>query len=669
MSDRPHRLVSGSAAALAVCALLCAVPAFAQGGVGAGSGSGGQGTTIVTSSGVPSAPTVLPDGTGVISGTITDVSTGAPIVGAVVSLSVASRASIGRDVREITDGRGRFVFTKLPAHDDYQVSAAMPGYFNGSYAQTSQRPNTPRIAITDGQWFPNANIALSKGGSIAGTVLDERGEPVVGIFVHVFAQVLVSGVHQLASGPSATTDDRGMYRIANLGAGDYIVSVPSVAATVPSSVGTVTGTAIPFATFDPDSLSRLAIGKYPIPPPPQDGRRFTYPATYATDAPTPARATPIRLALGEARTNVDLRLTPAAAGTIRGRVDGVPEGVPALTLRLLPTGIEGLGIGSEAGTAMVAADGSFTFLNVAPGTYAIDVRKASMEFSYSGGGSDFNPRLPLPPGANSFSISSNTVESGPAGVQATTTSISRGDESDLWGHASVTVGGGDIASVVVPLHHGSKLAGHATRESKDPTKLGSQPLLGVRAEPADGSPSTGLVPSARLLDDPMDFELTGVTPGRYVLRFPRQVAGWAVKSITIGGEDFTYRPIEVSDGRDVTNIAVVLTDQAPTLNGVVRNSDPAIKETSAIVFPVEPDQWANYGLTPVRVKTATANPQGNFHLSTLPEGEYFVVAVPTADVDAWQDPEFLKLAARTAMRVSLKWGQSATADAPLVRVR
>jgi hypothetical protein len=671
MSLRLHRLVpvTGIAAVL-VGALATTTPALAQGGGGlVGSGSGTPPASVITSSGAPLTPAVLPDGTGTISGTIVDELTGAPLIGAVVSLSVASRAAIGRNIREITDGRGRFAFTKLPAHDDYQVAAAMPGYFDGTYGQTSLRPpsTTPRIALGEGQWFPNANISLGKGGSISGTVYDERGEPVVGVFVHVFAQVLVSGLKQLASGPSATTDDRGAYRIPNLGPGDYLVSVPSVAATVPVAAGTVTGSTIPYATFDPDSLARLALGKYPIPPPPQDGRRFTYPPAYAPDAPTPARATAVQLALGEARPNVDIRLAPAPGSTIRGRVEAPVDPLPSITLRLLPAGLENLGVGGEAATAMVAPDGSFTFLNVAPGAYTIDVRRTSMEFSYSATGGS-TQRLPLPPGSNSFSINTGSVDSAPAGVQYTSTTISRGEESDLWGRASVTVAG-DVTSVIVPLRHGSTIAGRGTRETKDPVNNAAPFPLGLRAEPADGSPSTGLAPNSRPLDDPMAFELSGLTPGRYVLRFSRQAPGTIVKAITIAGEDFTDRPIDLTDGRDVTNVAVVFTDQVPMLNGTVRPGEATNKDLSVIAFPVQPDQWSNYGLTPVRIKTSSASAQGSFHLSSLPEGDYFVVAVPTSDVDAWQDPEFLKTAARTAARVSLKWGQSATVEAPLVRVR
>ena len=631
-----------------------------------GSTNGQAGLTappsVAISTGVPLSQAALPEGTGAISGTVVDTATGAPLVGAVVSLSVASRAAIGRGAREVTDGRGRFLFTRLPARDDYQVNAARPEYFDGAYGQTSLRPAPARITLSDGQWFSTANIALSKGGAISGVVLDEHGDPVVGVYVHVLAQVSVGGTKQLASGPVTLTDDRGLYRIAALGPGDYLVSVPSVSATVPDSAPSVIGTATPYATFDADALSRAVIGKYPIPPPAENGRRLAYPAIYAPDATSPARATAVTLAFGESRTGVDVTLTPVPAFAISGRVEGLTDPLPGLTLRLLPTGLEGLGNGNEAATAMVAADGSFTFLNVPAGAYAIDFRRSVMEFTY---GLTNSPRLPFAPGTNSSSSSSNTVESAGAGVQSTTTSTGRAH--DLWGRATVTVNTADVTGLVLPLRHGAKITGHITHDAKDKPPTGTV-FLTARAEPANGSPLTGMVLTGQPIDAAMNFELDGVPPGQYVLRLTRPT-GSLVEAITVDGQDVTNGPLDLTEGRDLSNVQVTLTDQVPTLSGTVRNLDAATKGTAVVAFPVEPDQWTNYGLTPVRIRSSSTTGQGAFHVTSLPAGEYYVLAVPATDAEAWQDPAFLKQAARVATRVSLKWGQTTTADLSLVHVR
>ena len=625
-------------AAITASLLILVAPAVAvaqgQGGGGAGQAGGSSGVTVMT--GAPSTQPNLPEGAGAISGGVVDATTGAPLVGAIVTLSVASRASVTRAPRETTDSRGRFLFTKLPAHDDYQLSAAMPGYFDASYGQTSLRPASTMLVLTEGQSIQNADLSLTKGGSIAGTVLDEHGDPVVGVYVHVLAEVLVGGARQSASGPVATTDDRGMYRVAGLSPGDYLVSVPSVASAVPAAASAGLNAA-PVAMFDVETLSRLALGKYPIPPPPRNGQPLTYPVTYAPDATSPARATPVTLAVGESRSGVDVRLEPVPVSRVSGRVDGPPEALTGLTLRLLPAGLEHLGSGAETATALVAPGGSFVFLNVPAGSYTIDVRRALMEFTYSAGGGS---HLPFPPGTNSYSINSGSVEAAPPGVQYSSTTF--GNAMGFWGRATVVVAGGDVSGVVVPLRLGATVSGHVIHERKDTSKPPGRPsFLAARAEPANGSPDTGLARQSQPPQDPDDFLLEGLTPGQYVLRF-NQPAGTLVKSVVFDGADFTHRPLNLADGHDATNVQVTFTDNLPTLTGSIHGADAVLKTAIVIAFPVEPDQWSNYRLTPNRIKTSRPSAAGTFRFSTLPEGDYYLIAVPGSgsarEIDAWQDP-------------------------------
>lgn len=642
--------------------------AYAQGGGGIGQGGGAPTSVTVMSGGPPSTMPNLPEGAGAISGVVVDRTTGTPLVGATVTLSVASRASVTRAPRETTDSRGRFLFTKLPVRDDYQLSAAMPGYFNTSYGQTSLRPVSTSLILAEGQWIQNADLSLTKGGSIAGTVLDEHGEPVVGVYVHVLAEVLVGGTKQPASGPVTITDDRGMYRIAGLGAGDYLVSVPSVASAVPAS--TPAGpNAAPVAAFDVETLSRLALGKYPIPPPPRNGQRLTYPVTYAPDATSPAHATPVTLAVGESRSGIDIRLEPVPASRVTGHVEGPAEALKGLTLRLLPAGLENLGAGAETATTLVAPGGSFAFLNVPAGSYTIDVRRALMEFTYSAGGG--GSRLPFPPGINGYSINTGSVEATAPGIDYSSTTFS--DATGFWGRAPVVVAGSDVSDVVVPLRLGATVGGHVIHERKDASKPPGRPaFLAPRAEPANGRPETGLARQGQPPQDPDDFLLEGLTPGQYVLRF-NQPPGTLVKSIVLEGADFTHRPLNLSDGQNATNVQVTFTDNLPILTGSIRGADATLKTAIVIAFPVEPDQWSNYGLTPDRIKTSRPSGTGIFRFSTLPEGDYYLIAVsgsgPAGEIDAWQDPAYLRQAAQVATRVSVKWGQTTNADVTLERVR
>jgi hypothetical protein len=248
--------------------------------------------------------------------------------------------------------------------------------------------------------------------------------------------------------------------------------------------------------------------------------------------------------------------------------------------------------------------------------------------------------------------------------------MTAGPGAPFWARVPVNVGATGVTGLVVPLKRGVTISGRFTREVKTPSNSpGAAPrFYGPRAEPANGNLATGMARSNQIPDDPNDLELEGVVPGAYVLRFGAP-GGSLVKSIRINGEDFTYRPIDLTDGRDLTNVQVTFTDDVPTVNGAVRITDSTIKQVTVLTFPVEPDQWSNYGLTPVRIKSTSPNAQGQFHLTSLPEGEYYAIALPTAEADGWSDPALLKRLAQIATRISLKWGQTTAVDLTAMHIR
>jgi hypothetical protein len=102
----------------------------------------------------------------------------------------------------------------------------------------------------------------------------------------------------------------------------------------------------------------------------------------------------------------------------------------------------------------------------------------------------------------------------------------------------------------------------------------------------------------------------------------------------------------------------------PTVTGIVRDGQglPAEAAAAVIAFPVEPQAWAAYGLTPRRIKSASTSSSGSFEMTTLPAGEYYLLAVPASQRLAWQDPEFLMRMAPAATRVRVQWGDTTAQD-------
>jgi hypothetical protein len=621
---------------------------------------------------VPSVPTVsLPSqpetrgqkptppptrGTAAISGVVVDGFTNQPIAGAFVTIGSSVRGVVPTPSRLATDGQGRFVFARLPA-GTYSVSAAKLGYGLGRYGQIDPGATAPGrpIRLAEGQWFADARIVIWRPGAISGTITDEAGEPVVGTPVRVLAQVMIAGRQQLAAGSAARTDDRGRYRIAGLAKGRYVVMVPSVQAAVPADAAAQLDD--PAITIDP--ANRLIVGGYVTPPPPSRAG-WVYPITFFPAVRTIADATSIDLDHGEDRANIDVQLAPVRSVSVSGLVQGPAGAEPGgMTLRLLPAGSETLGFGSETATALVAPNGAFTLLNVPAGTYAIVVSRSTMEYR-TGEGIVTYPSstvaMPRPPGHVADSGFSTV---GPAGGPRFAFSHEAGTR-EYSARMTLTVGDQELTGIVVPLLRAVTISGRIIWNG--PSSAGAERGMAgipVNAEPANGDALLGLPTGWSVRGDVMRFRVEGLLPGGAYLLRPAGV----VKSIEWQGRDYTDRPFDTFAGRDIENVVITLTTEAIRLTGTVRDATGALASNGAVItFPTDKSLWSGNGLRPFRIRSIRVLPAGTFAISSLPAGEYFVVAVDESLANAWQDPRFLEAASGAASRVTLAWGEAKNVD-------
>lgn len=659
---------------LSLFLVLCSLPAGALAQGGGSSGAGGGRPTV---NGVPGViPPLVPDaapvtGAGAISGVVIDGATKSPLADAAVSLSVDGRGAATSQARQITDAKGRFVFANLPAGSKYTLSASHFGYLDAGYGRDRMPGGAGGFTVLKaGEWVSDLRVTMWRPGAIGGTVVDERGEPVAGVLVRALARIRLQGRDQLSAGPLTTTDDRGMYRLAGLSPGRYLVQVPSVQASQPANGPPGSRLSASATGLDLDPNARLLLRNFPTPPPAVDGRAFTYPPVFYPGAPTLSGAGTIELGFGEDRSGVDVVLQPVPAARISGIVEGPPETLTGLTLRLVPEGLENLGHGSEAATALPDANGRFTFLNVAAGRYTIDAPRVMSELTTIGpagpgvsaslgsGSSGFPP----PPGTGGWSSSSRGIDAAPAGTSYTSKSF-RNSSPFFWGRTPISVTGRDETDVVVTMRPLAAMTGRIT-VVLDPSRPppSSQPRSGMRLEPASGQPGLG-IPSV----DPIpqgqptspEFRIQGLQPGSYVLR---AFGEWIVKSIMWKGTEYVDRAFDAASEPDLSGVEVTLTNAAPVVTGKVRDAQGAPAEGAMVwFFPVEPAARSNYGFTPQRLKSAAIDHDGSYRITSLSAGEYFAIAV--SDVTSLAlDEESLKSAERLATRVTLGWGETRTVD-------
>ena len=612
-------------------------------------------------------PQAQPAPAGVVTGVVVDGVTGSTIAGAIVTINAIPGLPKDVNRRQITDERGRFAFTRLPPDAEFTFEAVRQGYLPGGLGRDVSPADPLRpVRLPPGGWLADQRVTLWKPGSIGGVVRDENGEPVVGVLVRVLARLRLHGRDELAAGPMTVTDDRGAYRVGGLSPGRYIVQVPSVQSSIPAATTFSARGPDPEAAIEVDDTSRLVIGRYPMPPPPLNGRPRAYPMAFHPGAITLADASVIEMKFGEDRSGVDVALTPVAAVRVSGVVQGPPEAMSFLTLRLLPAGLERLGQGAEAATALVAADGSFTFLNVAAGTYTIDAPSRIAELTI--GGASNRASFPVPPGRYGWQRQSQPLD-GLSGLQFWTTDF-RAEAGALYsGRSSITVDASEMRDVVVPLRKHSTMSGRITTETlKGPPPPTS---FDIRLDPATGDPSHDM---PRVFLNSVSggsgaFSMAGLKPARYWLRVILP-AGWIIKSIMWKGQDYTRAPFDATATEDFSGVEVLVTDSVPELTGTVRGTDDQRPERAMVVaFPVNPEQWQDAGLVPAHMKIAPVAAGNTYRFTSLPAGDYFVVAIDRALLATWRDPDVLAQLQRSAARVTLPPGRATSVDVSVAAIR
>jgi len=140
---------------------------------------------------------------GAISGIVTD-NQGSPVEGATVSAGGAGYGSA------ITGADGIYTIRGLPT-GEYWVYAGAVNFVGEYYQDTPDYSSATQVSVTDGATTFGIDFALTRLGSISGTVRDEAGNPIQGANVYTSA------------GNWATTGSDGSYLVKGLIPGNYWV--------------------------------------------------------------------------------------------------------------------------------------------------------------------------------------------------------------------------------------------------------------------------------------------------------------------------------------------------------------------------------------------------------------------------------------------------------------
>ena len=586
---------------------------------------------------IPTAPAPPGPRTAMIVGQVVDAVTGDPVSEAIVRL--AMRASSENPstprARVMSDGEGRFFFSDLPA-GEYFLEATKDGHAPGTYGAPRPWAQSQALSLAEGERPTDITLKVWKYGVIAGTVIDEAGEPVVGVAVRALIRDVFAGRTRFGNlqvipelVPATTTDDRGMFRLSQLLPGSYVVLVPSTQTTVPAAlverpdagvrsdlffagVGELSLLGQPRTQQVGDS-ALLTLNNVLIPPPlSAAGRMAVYPTTYFPAAATASAATPIAIQSGDERTDVTISVRPVPAVRVSGRLV-TPDGSapPRTAIRLagaamadvITTGlVTGPGyVGMETVTGVSDGTGRFTLLGVPAGEYVLSH-------------------------ANRFL--SRAIQQG---------------QTAYWISQSITVGAEDLSDLVVALRPALRVEGRIEYVG------GSTPqsaISGITFETPFGELGQFGVQVTK--GATLTFS-TVVAGGQYIAR-PYETGGWFVRSVTLRGKDITDRVFDLQE--DATSIVVTYTDRPSKVTGTVTDDRGSLNTTAVVlVFPVDPQRWSGYGASPRTLKSALTNRRGVYTIDHLPPGEYYAIAVAADDIDVWKNPAVLETLASQATRL------------------
>jgi hypothetical protein len=639
-------------------------------------------------------PPPPPTGTALILGRVVDGDTGKPVQGAILTLANYA----GRWTRSIlTDADGHFVLANLPA-GSFLLSAVKGGYHDGAFGRL--RPEgveqTFELDLSGGERRGDVVVRVWKHASITGTVVDDMGDPVVGLEVRAYARTFVAGRARLSARAfHAQTDDRGVYRIPRLAAGDYVVAVPMSTNTAPiaaieaykqmprsdpsweSAYATLAGAGMNISLPGSSNVTRVGDLARDIPPgtatlsaTSESGARLGYQTQFYPGATTASEARTLTLGSGEERSAVDFQLRLVRTARVSGTLTG-PDGGPApnMALHLVPGGEE-LPDDLPVARTLTDARGNFTFLGVPPGQYQLHGLKA--------------PRMP---GEGMMSVGAYMIGGGDVTIMTPReVPIPKpppgAPDPTLWTSVPVSVGDSDVQGVPVALHHGARVGGRVELAGAPPGSI-DKGLGQVRVsmERTDGrAPAATISPDmfgeeegglgrVRVEADGT-FQTAELPPGRYLVQATApENAVWFLSASRWAGRDVTDTVIELGD-RAVTDLVLTFTKTPARLSGTVRAASGAIDPgATVLIFPTTPAGWVDCGAHPSKIRSGRVGRDGAFSIAGLPPGEYFAAAVDD-DVNTQSlDPRILESLARGATRLSLADAEQKSQDLRVIRIR
>lgn len=545
----------------------------------------------------------------------------------------------GPEMNGLTDNNGEFEIKNVP-QGKYYAMVNSPGIVTplGLVDDPRMFDREPDKAFltgakdsleeysVDGKSEIKIEVKAKRGGAINGKVTYSNGDPAVSVKVSILRKSgktlsrVITGLNE-AMFSGVSTDDRGIYRIAGLPAGEYLISV-----------------AEPVSHSGSNNISSREMGGIFES---LFGAAGSLLVTYYPDVNSSDQASTVQLSLGQEQNDINITLSDRALHKISGKVvmrgDKSPVKNVVVRLKRNDNKIKSFISEMEINENRTDDNGNWSFQELPEGSYTVIV--------------------------DSFSETETKYDDKGEYVGSETKRQLAGKKQE------VKLLDGDVSDIVIELSDGGSIEGKVIVASGKPlqTSVYMKAESTVNNSPDDDSDGYDRRSDSGYVEGDGKFVVRSLPAGPVMLTANlsgEQSDKYYVKSMTLNGQDLMTSAINMTEGGKVKNVQVVLGDDGATLKGKVVSADnkPAFG-VAVVLISTNPSQWQrlksnnnNYRMT---------DQQGEFSITTAP-GEYYVVFLRAGDNVQNMNADWIRERTANAQRVLLNSNDSkaATFNAP-----
>lgn len=295
----------------------------------------------------------------IVSGRVVSAAEGTPIQSARVGLIEADVNQHPVVYGTTTNDQGHFEIKQVPP-GRYHFVASRSGFISQEYG-TKGLKGGAELSLSPGQTMDDAMFRLTRAAVVSGRVLDEAGEPMMGVYISALHKPSEEEMeewhhrskHQpLMQTAGAITDDRGEYRMFGLKPGEYYLKAKES-----PDDASIVSRGVDFDLTDYELVREMAAQYAPL---------------YYPGVLQPSDAQPVQLRAGE-EAQADFALRHIKTVEVSGHVVGA-DGKPATHsyVGMRTQDADDFISGPDASTD---EKGEFTIKGVSPGSYIISAQQ------------------------------------------------------------------------------------------------------------------------------------------------------------------------------------------------------------------------------------------------------------------------------------------------------